>query len=347
MRILLAYLLVLYNIDAFQPPKRFPKPPPTCYRNDMFCYYSKLKSLGMGVVFAIVSIVLVTFSGGATAGPSKCCVWKITNAKAPFYLVGSVHALSQRDYPLPAPYEVALKDSKRLLFEFNPNFGEQFSKQFAAAGKYPPGQDVTTRLHPKALAWMRAHLASVDFQYNKAKKNYDVTVGHFDKAKQFRAWWLADHYIGIPNYTGISYKHGVDNYMADKARRVGKEIGGLESVSDHVAVLGGLSDMDGQILLLDTIVYGHEDAANVNRRRSAWRHGKVDALWNSDARLRKEAFWISRRLLDDRNIRWIAKIEAEIKGGKPTAIVAGALHFAGPNSVVTLLQKRGYTIEQL
>ena len=38
---------------------------------------------------------------------------------------------------------------------------------------------------------------------------------------------------------------------------------------------------------------------------------------------------------------------AELKTGKPTAIVAGALHFSGPRSVIALLQKRGYLIEQL
>ena len=41
------------------------------------------------------------------------------------------------------------------------------------------------------------------------------------------------------------------------------------------------------------------------------------------------------------------RTEAELKSGKPTAIVAGALHFSGPNSVVALLEKRGYKIEQL
>jgi len=41
------------------------------------------------------------------------------------------------------------------------------------------------------------------------------------------------------------------------------------------------------------------------------------------------------------------KIETELKTGKPTAIVAGALHFSGPRSVIALLQQRGYVIEQL
>jgi len=81
--------------------------------------------------------------------------------------------------------------------------------------------------------------------------------------------------------------------------------------------------------------------------RKAWRNGNTAALWAGDARSRKEAPWIAARLVDDRNIKWIPRIEAELKGGKPTAIVAGALHFSGRNSVIALLQARGYKVEQL
>jgi uncharacterized protein YbaP (TraB family) len=61
----------------------------------------------------------------------------------------------------------------------------------------------------------------------------------------------------------------------------------------------------------------------------------------------KEAPTVWWRLLDRRNAKWVPKIEAAIKSGKPTLVVAGALHFAGPRSVITLLQKRGCTVEQL
>src|SRR6266704_2490372 len=68
---------------------------------------------------------------------AKSCVWRVTNAKAPFYLVGSIHALSKSDYPLPAPYEIALRSSKRFLFEFDPTKHLEFERKFEAAGKYP------------------------------------------------------------------------------------------------------------------------------------------------------------------------------------------------------------------
>jgi uncharacterized protein YbaP (TraB family) len=53
------------------------------------------------------------------------------------------------------------------------------------------------------------------------------------------------------------------------------------------------------------------------------------------------------RLLDRRNAKWIPKIEAALSSGKLTMIVAGALRFGGPHSVIALLQARDYTVEQL
>jgi uncharacterized protein YbaP (TraB family) len=301
------------------------------------CFKTGLLAFALAFVFASASI-----SNAAT-----CSVWRVTNAKAPFYLVGSVHALSPKDYPLPAPYETALRDSKRLLFEFNPNQGDEFDRKFEAAGKYPPGQDIRRHIDPRALAWLRQNTEAINFNYNPKEKKYDVTLKKFDSSLQYKPWWIAQHYFDIRSFSDVTSKKGVDNYLANRARKMGKELGGLESVDEHVAVLGGLNDMDSQLLLLDTLVYSHLSDAEFDGVRSAWRRGDMAKLWDTDARLRKEAFWIAARLLEQRNIQWIPRIERELKSGKPTAIVAGALHFAGANGVVALLEKRGYKIEQL
>ena len=100
-------------------------------------------------------------------------------------------------------------------------------------------------------------------------------------------------------------------------------------------------------MLVEQINHGYQEEKNFDQLRWAWRHGNTDKLWAWDARMRKEGPRIEARLLDDRNARWIPIIEHEIQTGVPTAIVAGALHFSGPNSVVAMLRKRGYTIEQL
>ncbi|PYK09721.1 MAG: hypothetical protein DME65_11465 [Verrucomicrobia bacterium] len=82
-------------------------------------------------------------------------------------------------------------------------------------------------------------------------------------------------------------------------------------------------------------------------RRSRRTQERRKGIQQDVSRLRKQAPWIAARFVDNRNVRWVPRIETELKTGKPTAIVAGALHFSGPNSVIKLLEKRGYKIEQL
>ena len=277
----------------------------------------------------------------------KCCVWRITNAKAPVFVVGSIHSLGPEDYPLPAAYEVALNASSRLVFEYNPTQNEEFQKKFAAAGKYPPGQNISNRIHPQTLAWLRSNTRYLETEYDDRGRPRRAIVKDFDTALQYRPWWIADHFFDIRSYSDVAADSGIDAWFEERGRKMGKEFGGLETVDEHIAVLGNLSDRDGEILLLDTLLYIDTAANQFHRTRSAWRRGDTDKLWMLDSRLRREAPWIAARLIDNRNAVWVPRIEREIKSGKATSIIVGALHVAGPNSVIVLLQKRGYTIEQL
>ena len=268
----------------------------------------------------------------------------MTNAKASFYLVGSIHALSKSDYPLSSPYEIALRDSKRFVFEFDPNHAAEFERKFEAAAKYPRGQDIRSKIDPELLAWLRKNILTVKAEHRRGKR---AGVAAFDSELCYKPWWIAQHLAAPASYSKSSASHGLDNYFVDHAKMVGKEIGGLESVDEHVAVLGGLSDRDSEFMLRDALTQPTDGQKEFSRMYKAWRRGDTSALWAGDARLRNQAPRIAARLVEDRNVKWVPRIEAELKTGKPTAIVAGALHFAGPRGVIALLQKRGYEIEQL
>jgi len=300
-----------------------------------------------GVWIALVLLGLMPLSAIAVSPAHKfpkSCVWRVTNAKAPFYLVGSIHALGKSDYPLPAPYEVALKNSKRFVFEFDPNRGAEFERKFEAAAKYPPGTDIRSKIDPQLLAWLCKNIWTVKADSRHGKR---ARVAGFDSELRYKPWWIAQHLAAPASYSKSSASHGLDNYFVDHAKMAGKEIGGLESVDEHVAVMGGLSDRDSEFMLRDALTQPTDAQKEFNRMYKAWRKGDIAALWAGDARLRNQAPRIAARLVEDRNVKWVPRIEAELKTGKPTAIVAGALHFSGPHGVIALLQKRGYQIEQL
>ena len=53
------------------------------------------------------------------ADESLACVWKVKGSQNTVYIAGSVHLLRQKDYPLPAAYDIAYNDSAHLYFEID------------------------------------------------------------------------------------------------------------------------------------------------------------------------------------------------------------------------------------
>ena len=56
---------------------------------------------------------------------------------------------------------------------------------------------------------------------------------------------------------------------------------------------------------------------------------------------------LKRRMLAERNERWIPRLEDYLRSGKTWMVIAGAGHMAGDRGVPELLRARGYRVEQL
>jgi uncharacterized protein len=269
---------------------------------------------------------------GREPDTGKHYIWRVTNSPAPFYLVGSVHSLSGKDYPLARPIMDAFHEVKQVVFEYDPNSDEEFAKKLMEASKLPKGETIYTKLHPETLKFLETRFRRSNF--------------HFDQLKEWKAWRIASIW-GVRGWSNINGAYGVDSYLFYHCRRLHKPTGGLETVDEHVAVLGGLSDAEGEVMLLDNIVQGDKRRDTYNRAVAAWKRGDVDGVWAEERRFRAEAPSISSRLLDMRNLQWVPRIIGMIKQGQPTMVVAGAAHFAGPPSLIKLLAPHGYKCEQL
>src|SRR6266404_8286532 len=155
-----------------------------------------------GVLIASVLFTLAllpTIPARAAQALPKCCVWRVTNAKAPFYLVGSIHALGKKDYPLPTPYETALKDSNRFVFEFDPTRHTEFEKKFEAAARYPRGQDIRSKVSPELLAWLRKNMFTMI--PNGGRAGSRDRLGGFDSQLCYKPWWIAQHLAAPASYS--------------------------------------------------------------------------------------------------------------------------------------------------
>ena len=293
----------------------------------------------------LVFFLLFSIGCGAPhpARAATACVWRVTNAPAPFYLVGTIHALSGKDYPLPNAYSEALQNSQQLFFEIAPDPKGNFSKLFAAAAAYPNGDDIRHHIHPGAWNFLEKRFR----ESNYLGKGFWMGEQYVPGLQNLRPWAIAYYIWGIRGYSDVRGGLGVDNYIGYQARRMGKGCGGLETAEQHVDVLRGMADIDAELILLDSLVRGDQRRNDFNALRAGWKKGDIGPMMADENRSRGLNPGAELRLLDYRNLRWIPKIVGLIKSGIPTSIVVGTAHFCGTNSVIDLLQKKGYKIEQL
>jgi uncharacterized protein len=285
-------------------------------------------------IIACVAVSALVFntrplSATDTSSAGKHCLWRITNATAPFYLLGSVHSLQRTDYHRAPLIEGAIKQSQQILFEVDPKENGTFQRKLTEAARLPRGQQILGNINPKT--------------YNYLRK---ITLSGMNEWQHLHPWAIA-MLLDYPSLRGVNYIYGVDYHVAEMAQRYSKTTGGIETVDEHVRVLSDMHEIEGEVYLLQALVHAGEASQQFREDVAAWKSGDTNRLYAMYTRKMKEAPTVWWRLLDRRNARWIPRIEAAIKSGKSTIVVAGALHFSGPRSVIALLQKRGYKMEQL
>jgi uncharacterized protein YbaP (TraB family) len=280
---------------------------------------------GTGIIFVFLS----GLTAAEVAASGKRCLWRVTNARAPFYLLGSVHALQRSDYDKAPAVEEAIKQSQLILFEVDPKEDQTFAKKLGEAAKLPRGEQIRGKISPKT--------------YNYLRK---ITINGMAEWQHLYPWAIA-MLLDYPTLRSVSTVYGVDNHVAEMARRYSKRTGGLETADEHIHVFSDMHMIEGEVYLLQALVHAPEASQQFRSDVEAWKSGDTNRLYAMHVRRMKEAPTVYWRLLNQRNAKWIPKLEAAIKSGTPTLVVAGALHFSGPRSVIALLQKRGYKIEQL
>jgi uncharacterized protein len=282
----------------------------------------------IALVFGSVCVLASVAPAAQDSG--KHCLWRVTNAPAPFYLLGSVHALRPQDYHKTPVIEQAISQSQQFFFEVDPKEDETFGKKLVEAAKYPHGVQIKGKINPKTYAYLRK-----------------ITVSGLGMWQHLHPWAIAVLLLHSPGYEQVSMKYGIDNYVARRARYYSKPAYGLETVDEHIRVLSGMQEIEEEVFLLQSLVHADEDPEHFQEQVAAWKTGDTERLYAMELPRIKEAPTVWWRLLDHRNAKWIPKIEAAIKSRKPTMVVAGALHFCGPHGVIALLKARGYKIEQL
>lgn len=267
---------------------------------------------------------------------AESSVWMASSSTAKVYLAGSFHMLKTSDYPLPAEFSTAYKNSSKIVFEIPPdetgNQGQMV--EFMAGAIYTDGTTLKDHISPEA--------------YAKAEKfcrerNYPLELYRLFKPALF----VMTLTIQEINRIGADPQKGVDYYFKEKALQDRKATGSLETVDEQLRLLLSMESVVGSDQILESIDEFKQIEKALGEYLAAWRKGdelKMEELFINGLKLYPKLY---KTMVVDRNNKWLKDIKSFLNDSKNTMVIVGAAHLVGPDGLVNLLRKQGYKVVKL
>ena len=281
---------------------------------------------------ALVLFVLFTASGVR----AESSVWVVRSSKANVYLAGSFHMLKASDYPLPAEFFTAYKESRKIIFEVPPGETEspEYMGKFLSLATYNDG--TTLKEHITTAAYIKVESFCKE-------RNYPLEQYQFFKPT-FLVMTLT---LSEMNNIGADPQKGIDYFFKDKAMQDGKATGSLETVDQQISLLTSMDASLGSDQILESIEELKQIEVMLGELLAVWKKGdeaKMEELYIKDLKLYPKLY---QTLIVDRNNKWLRNIEGYLNGSEKTMVVVGAAHLVGADGLVNLLRKRGYKVVKL
>ncbi|HEX6124404.1 MAG TPA: TraB/GumN family protein [Pyrinomonadaceae bacterium] len=122
-----------------------------------------------------------------------------------------------------------------------------------------------------------------------------------------------------------------------------KQLIGLETVAGQFAVMDGKPIATQAKELYEMAVDPQKASRQIKELLSAYKSRDSEKLYEFSARQMADDKAFLKRILDDRNIAWLPRVETAIKA-KPSLIAVGAAHLGGEKGLVRLLRTKGYQV---
>lgn len=284
-------------------------------------------------ITSVLFLCCIIFNFPAVA---KSPVWKISKDGNHLFLGGTIHLLSQSDYPLPEAFETAYNNSILLVLETDlQKFGApEFQQTILQKTMYTGEQNITQFLKPDTIQALETHLASIGISMKPMLKFKPGLLSVTLTLVELQRLGL----VGT----------GVDEFFSLRALNEKRGIKYLETVNDQLEFLSSMGEGNENEFIKYTLNDLKDLPKLFGSMKKAWKNG-------DNAQLRIVALdpWsglfpeIYNSLLVERNNNWIPQIETMLRTKEVEFILFGALHLVGENGILTQLTALGYTIENL
>lgn len=279
--------------------------------------------------------LLLAFCALPAVAATSLPLWRVSgDAGHHLYLAGSMHALTAADYPLPHAFARAFANCDRLVEELDL---AKITPTDAAAAAFRLGTlahgTLADAMHDD---WREAKALA-------AKSGIDL-----ERYASLKPWLAAVELTDlIVIRAGYQPALGLDLHFARLASARQMPVAGLETVHQQLALLDGLAPELQRRFLLQTLREAPKARRELAALHAAWRSGDTAALEAMARRDFKGYPNLRRRLLAERNRRWLPHLESCLTGADTCFVVVGVEHMVGPDGLLALLRRAGYRVVQV
>ncbi|MEN8769875.1 MAG: TraB/GumN family protein [Glaciecola sp.] len=260
-------------------------------------------------------------------------MWQITDKDSTVTLFPTVHLLPEDMQWQTATLNSVINNAQEVWFEVLPDeLDPQHMSGLLAKHGYQ-AELLSDSLDSALLKKLSAYLA---------QNKISLTQVH-----TMQPWLLALTIMNIElQRNGWSAENGVEAVL--RSMTAHKTVKGLETASFQITLFSTMSDAQQSLFLESTLDDTEDGAALLTTIAEAWSKGDLSQL---DSLLIQETKILYPQIYDliftQRNQKWVAIIEQELAKSGTDFFAVGAGHLVGSDSVVKLLQDKGYKVTAL
>ena len=266
---------------------------------------------------------------------AETSVWKISNDGKQLFIGGTIHVLSEDDYPLPVEFEQAYEQSEIIVFETDMQNLDSPEVQQAMinAVTYKDDRNLQQDLSEETYQLLGSYLTNLGIpetalnSFKPGMVAVTITVIELQRL-------------------GISAE-GVDAYFSGKAVTDDKALGQLETIEEQISFIAAMGEGKEDELILSTLKDVEQLSGMMEGIVVSWRSGNTEDLEKLFiSELKQEFPKIYLDLIVKRNNAWFPQIEKMASNDTVEFILVGAAHLVGQDGILARFSAKGYTVEK-
>lgn len=276
-----------------------------------------------------ISIILLfcSFSYPLFAQQENSLLWEIkgNGLQSPSYLFGSVHISDARVFNLPDSVLPKMKQCEAVYCELNLDSAVDAMVKEGMKKAEKKVSDILTQQELERLS--------------KKLKKEKIKIG--DNLENATPYEVYSHYE-YEKFRNSDNSTFLDAYLFGIAKKYGKQVGGLELISEQYAALNDLTEQTQREMLMSISDSSFDEKAAFEKMIQHYVDQDLNALYEDFNTETTKSF--TDILLTRRNYKMADRMDS-IMHRESVFVIVGAGHLPGDEGIINLLIKKGYSVQ--